>query len=40
MKAGEFPKSVPPTRGIVAWIESEIPAWIESGIKIRDARAT
>lgn len=38
-RAGNFPKSVPISAGLVGWIESEVNAWIASRIAARDAKA-
>lgn len=36
MKSGEFPKTVPVGKNRVAWLESELDAWIESRVAQRD----
>ncbi len=36
MKSGDFPKSVPVGKNRVAWLESELDAWIESRVAQRD----
>lgn len=36
--AGDFPSPIPIGRQAVAWIESEVDAWIEQKIKQRDNR--
>ncbi|MGM1051003.1 MAG: helix-turn-helix transcriptional regulator [Pseudomonadota bacterium] len=36
MNLGLFPKSVKLTTRAVAWVESEVEAWIQSGIERRD----
>jgi prophage regulatory protein len=33
MRAGDFPKPIPISRGRVAWVEEEISAWIASHIE-------
>ncbi|WP_083902248.1 AlpA family transcriptional regulator [Pandoraea sp. B-6] len=40
IKTGEFPRPVPLTSRIVAWIESEILGWVQSRIDVRDGGAT
>lgn len=40
MKIGEFPRSIPLTGRIVAWLESEILGWIQSRIDIREGKST
>ncbi|WP_217426170.1 helix-turn-helix transcriptional regulator [Pandoraea commovens] len=40
MKIGEFPRSIPLTGRIVAWLESEILGWVQSRIDIREANST
>lgn len=36
IKTGEFPRPVPLTSRIVAWIESEIVGWVQSRIDVRE----
>lgn len=36
--AGEFPAPIPIGRQAVAWLESEVDAWICNRIEIRDRR--
>ncbi|HBP6664557.1 MULTISPECIES: helix-turn-helix transcriptional regulator [Pseudomonadaceae] len=36
--AGDFPAPIPIGRQAVAWLESEVDAWIEQKIKQRDNR--
>ncbi|MCE4062695.1 AlpA family transcriptional regulator [Pandoraea sputorum] len=36
MKTGEFPRSIPLTNRIVAWLESEILGWVRSRIDVRE----
>ncbi|SDJ97773.1 helix-turn-helix transcriptional regulator [Billgrantia gudaonensis] len=36
MNLGIFPKSVKLTTRAVAWVESEVEAWIQKGIERRD----
>jgi prophage regulatory protein len=38
IRAGIFPKPVPIGPQAVAWVESEIDAWIEQRIAARDVR--
>jgi prophage regulatory protein len=38
IRAGKFPKPVPIGAPAVAWVESEIDAWIKQRIAARDAR--
>ncbi|WP_236201226.1 AlpA family transcriptional regulator [Pseudomonas pseudonitroreducens] len=40
MGANEFPQSVPLVGRSVGWVESEIQAWIQSKIVLRDLRET
>lgn len=37
IQAGAFPKQVSLGRGSVAWVESEIDAWIDARIEERDS---
>ncbi|RVL05658.1 helix-turn-helix transcriptional regulator [Sinorhizobium meliloti] len=39
MKAGKFPKSVPVGSSSIAWLESEIDAWIMERVAERDRNA-
>jgi len=39
MKLGLFPKSVNLTTRAVAWVESEVEAWIQKGIERRDGES-
>jgi len=36
-RAGNFPKSVTPSSGTVAWVEEEIADWIDAKIEARGA---
>lgn len=36
--AGEFPAPIPIGRQAVAWLESEVDAWIKKRIELRDSR--
>lgn len=36
--AGDFPQPIPIGRQAVAWLESEVDAWIKSRIEQRDSR--
>src|SRR5688572_15612737 len=38
MKAGTFPQSVPIGDSAVAWVSSEVDAWVEQRIAARDAK--
>jgi prophage regulatory protein len=38
MKAGTFPQSVPIGKCTVGWLESEVEAWIDSRVALRDQR--
>jgi prophage regulatory protein len=35
---GEFPAPIPIGRQAVAWLESEVDAWIKKRIELRDSR--
>ena len=37
-KAGRFPKRVPLSPSRIAWIESEVDAWIKKRVAARDSR--
>lgn len=37
--AGDFPAPIPIGRQAVAWLESEVDAWIKNRIEQRDSRA-
>lgn len=39
MNLGLFPKSVNLTTRAVAWVESEVEAWIQKGIERRDGES-
>lgn len=39
MNLGLFPKSVNLTSRAVAWVESEVDAWIQNSIECRDTEA-
>nr|WP_089658096.1 MULTISPECIES: AlpA family transcriptional regulator [Halomonas] len=39
MKLGLFPKQVKLGTHAVAWVESEVEAWIQSGIEYRDSES-
>ncbi|WP_445004818.1 helix-turn-helix transcriptional regulator [Halomonas mongoliensis] len=39
MNLGLFPKSVNLTTRAVAWVESEVEAWIQKGIERRDSES-
>jgi prophage regulatory protein len=36
--AGEFPAPIPIGRQAVAWLDSEVDAWIKQRIELRDSR--
>lgn len=36
--AGEFPAPIPIGRQAVAWLDSEVDAWIKERIELRDSR--
>ena len=40
MNLGLFPKSVNLTSRAVAWVESEVDAWIQNSIECRDTEDT
>lgn len=39
MAAGSFPKPIPTGKRSVGWLESEVAAWQEARMALRDARA-
>lgn len=39
VRRGDFPKPIPLTAGTVAWLESDINAWIEARIAAARAEA-
>jgi prophage regulatory protein len=39
IKNGTFPKQVPVGQATVGWVESEVDAWIQNRIALRDSKA-